>query len=31
MLDELAHEVADETGEFWNTVRDFITQQRQTG
>jgi hypothetical protein len=31
MLDELAHEVADETGEFWDTVREIITQLRQTG
>jgi hypothetical protein len=31
MLDELDHEIAAETGEFWVTVRDFITQQRQTG
>jgi len=31
MLDELDHEVAAETGEFWDTVRDIITQQRHTG
>jgi hypothetical protein len=30
MLDELDHEVAAETGEFWDTVRDIISQQRQT-
>ncbi len=28
MLDELNHEVAAETGEFWVTVRDVITQRR---
>jgi hypothetical protein len=31
MLDELDHEVAAETGEFWDTVRDIITPQRHTG
>jgi hypothetical protein len=31
MLDELDHEVAAETGEFWDTVREAITYLRQTG
>lgn len=31
MLDELDHEVAAETGELWDTVRDFIAQWRRTG
>jgi hypothetical protein len=31
MLDELDHEIAAETGEFWVTVREFIAQWRRTG
>ena len=27
MLDELNRKVAGETGEFWDTVREYITQQ----
>ena len=30
MLDELDHQAAG-TGEFWDTVREIIAQQRQTG
>jgi hypothetical protein len=31
LLDELDHEIAAETGEFWVTVREGIAQKRRTG